>query len=486
MAETTLDFILVHDTEGYITYANSAVLRATGYTIENLKGLPLTDIIPVEYHPQQKEFSEQRDRGEKSRFLYEIELLTREGERVPVEVSSAPIMIHHQAMAELITARDISERREAQRTLVENERRFRSYVEHSPIPVFIIDDGAIIRFVNRATSAYLGYPVEFFPGKSYAAFKPAGEKEKVPRQLQKLINQGKLDDETRYLHHDGRELNAMVRGTILEDGSFLVYAVDITERIAAELKIRETDGKIRELNAGLEEKVRKRTEELQQANQELEAFSYSVSHDLRAPLRHISAFTRMIEQSPSVTGDSRLNHYFRNITGSVEKMNDLIDSLLTFSRMGRMAVSRNSVDMGTLVGDILEELKPELSGRNLRIEVGRLGTAMADRALIRLVWYNLIANAVKFTRNEKEAVITIGRETNEGREAYFVRDNGAGFDSAYKSKLFGVFQRLHSESEFEGTGIGLANVRRIVNRHGGEVWADGETGAGATFYFSLP
>ncbi len=486
LAETTLDFIMVQDTEGFITYANSAVLKATLYTIEELKGLQLSNIIPGEYHHVLKSFAERREAGEKTRFLYEIEFVTREGRRMPVEVSSAPIMVHSRAMAELITARDISERKEAQKTLVENERRFRSYIENSPIPVFIIDVEGIIRFVNNATSVYLGYPVSFLIGKTYASVKPPGEKEKVPRQGVRVLKSRKLDDETRFLCNDGREVHAMVRGTALEDNSFIVYAVDISERILSEQKIRETDEKIRELNAGLEEMVKKRTAELQMANKELEAFSYSVSHDLRAPLRHISAFTRLIEQSPVIAGESKLRHYFENIISSVDKMNDLIESLLSFSRMGRMAITKTEVDFTSMAEDILEEMKPELSGRNIRIDIGKLGTVMADAGLIRLVWYNLIANAVKFTRDEKDAVITVGREMVGEREAFFVRDNGVGFDSTYKSKLFGVFQRLHSESEFEGTGIGLANVKRIVTRHGGEVWAESETGKGAAFYFSLP
>ncbi len=486
LAETTIDFIMVHDTEGFITYANSAVLKATSYNIEEIKGLPFTDIIPGEYHDLLKAFAARREGDDCSRFFYEIEIFTRDRRKMPVEVSSAPLMVRNRAMAELITARDISERREGQRTLIENERRFRSYIEHSPVPVFIIDSEAVIRFVNNATAAYLGYPVHSFTGKNFATFRPEGQREKAPKQLERLVQHGKPGDEINLVCSDGREVTVMVRGTVLEDGSFLVYAVDITERILAERKIRETDEKIREMNAGLEEMVRERTEELMQANNELEAFSYSVSHDLRAPLRHISSFASMIQKSPAIKNESRLQHYFNNITGSVEKMNSLIDSLLSFSRMGRMAMSKTGVDMKSLVEDVLGEMKPELSGRDLRIDIGALGEAKADPALIRLVWYNLIANAVKFTRNRKNAVISIGREDPGDKIIFFIRDNGAGFDSSYKNKLFGVFQRLHSESEFEGTGIGLANVRRIVTRHGGEVWAEGETERGAVFYFSLP
>lgn len=278
----------------------------------------------------------------------------------------------------------------------------------------------------------------------------------------------------------------MVRGTILEDNSFLLYAVDITERIIAERKLRETDEQIRQLNVGLEEKVRNRTEELEQANRELEAFSFSVSHDLRAPLRHIEAFTRLIEQSPSISTDPKLHRYFSNIGYSVHKMNTLIDSLLSFSRTGRSPMVKKNTSMDEIVKVVLEEMEQELEDRNIDIHLKTLGDARVDANLIRQVWYNLISNAIKFTRNEKKALVSIGKEKMNGREVFFVKDNGAGFDPSYKSKLFGVFQRLHSESEFEGTGIGLANVKRIIERHGGKIWAEGNVGRGAEFYFHLP
>jgi len=486
LAETSLDFILVHDTEGYITYVNSAWLKATAYNIDEIKDLHLSDIVPGTFREMLNHFTSRREKGDTSRFLYEAAFKTSDGEQIPVEVSSAPLMVRGKPMAELITARDISERREAQNTLIENERRFRSYIENSPIPVFIIAENAVIQFVNQATAGYLGYRVEELVGKQYADLKAGDESEKVPQQLKRLISEGKLDDETRYLHSNGSEVNAMIRGTLLEDKSFLVYAVDITERIHAEKKIRETDEQIKKLNAGLEEMVKKRTAELEQANHELEAFSYSVSHDLRAPLRHIAAFAHLIEQSPSVSEQPKVKHYFDNITQAVDKMNDLINSLLSFSRMGRKSMKVATADMGKIVSVILDEMKTEISGRTVHFEVDDLGNVSADPELIRQVWYNLIANAIKFTRKEKQANVYIGKEKKHQRHVFFVRDNGAGFDSTYKDKLFGVFQRLHSETEFEGTGIGLANVRRIINRHGGEVWAEGKTGEGATFYFSIP
>ena len=395
-------------------------------------------------------------------------------------------MINKQPMAELITARDISERRESQKTLVENERRFRSYIEHSPIPVFIIDAEAMIRFVNNATARYLGYSVKSLIGTPYGNLKPEAEKDGLPVQMERLSKNRRLDGETRYLDSQGHEVIAMIRGTLLDDGSILIYAVDITERIQTEQKIRETDEKIRVMNTGLEEVVIKRTEELQQANNELEAFSYSVSHDLRAPLRHIAAFTRLIEQSTAIRNDIKLMDYFSKITGSVTKMNELIDSLLSFSRMGRTSITKENTDMTDMVKSILSEIESDISGRHIEFEVENLGSAGADKSLIYQVWVNLLSNAVKFTRNKEMALIKVGREEVHGKDAFYVRDNGAGFESGYKDKLFGVFQRLHSESEFEGTGIGLANVRRIVTRHGGEVWAEGETGKGATFYFTLP
>lgn len=230
-----------------------------------------------------------------------------------------------------------------------------------------------------------------------------------------------------------------------------------------------------------------RRERLAAANEELESFSYSVSHDLRAPLRHVDGFIQLLEKRAAGSLDEKSRHYLTTISESATRMGRLIDDLLSFSRMARTELNRQPTPLGEVVNEVLSELSPETEGRRIEWKVDPLPTVDCDRQMLKLVFQNLLGNAVKFTRHREEARIEVGVENGGGADLTFlVRDNGAGFDMGYKEKLFGVFQRLHSQDEFEGTGIGLANVRRIVRRHGGEAWAEGEVGKGASFHFTLP
>jgi light-regulated signal transduction histidine kinase (bacteriophytochrome) len=226
---------------------------------------------------------------------------------------------------------------------------------------------------------------------------------------------------------------------------------------------------------------------LETANKELEAFSYSVSHDLRAPLRHVIGFVELLQQdaAPSLSGKSL--QQLTTISQSAKRMGELIDDLLAFSRVGRAELQKTDVNLDELLRDTLGDFQAETRVRSITWNIHPLPPVRADRALLRMVLVNLISNAVKFTGARAEAKIEIGCAPNGTNETViFIRDNGAGFDPQYADKLFGVFQRLHSQAEFEGTGIGLANVQRIIHRHGGRVWAEGVVNGGATFYFSIP
>ncbi|HVZ20829.1 MAG TPA: ATP-binding protein [Vicinamibacterales bacterium] len=228
---------------------------------------------------------------------------------------------------------------------------------------------------------------------------------------------------------------------------------------------------------------------LEATNAELESFSYSVSHDLRAPLRHIAGFAQLLDRHAREALDDQGRRYLRTITESAERMGRLIDDLLSFSRLGRAELTKRPVDLDALVGEVRAQVLDQetASGRTVVWHVGRLGECMADRALLRQVFLNLLSNALKYSSSRAETEITVTTEIDaEGAFVVAVRDNGVGFDPAYRDRLFGVFQRLHRPDEFPGTGIGLANVKRIVQRHGGRVWADSEPGTGATFWFSLP
>lgn len=251
-------------------------------------------------------------------------------------------------------------------------------------------------------------------------------------------------------------------------------------------ELRESEERIRRMNEELEHRVQERTGELVAANREMESFTYSVSHDLRAPLRALDGYSRILEEEYGNRLDEEGSRYLSVISQSSRKMGNLIDDLLAFSRLGRQPVSRTLVDMDALIREVIEEVLQNHSGPRPRIELGSLPAAQADRGLIRQVWLNLISNAVKYSSKSADPVVQIDGHSDGNEHVYSVRDNGAGFDMTYASKLFGVFQRLHSDEEFAGTGVGLAIVQRVVNRHGGSVRAEGKVNGGATFTITLP
>ena len=272
-------------------------------------------------------------------------------------------------------------------------------------------------------------------------------------------------------------------GTSISDGYYQLVMIMFIAIVIAFLG--ERIEKVRILNE-MNENLKKESEKLEDANKELEAFAYSVSHDLRVPLRAIDGFSRIVLEDYEDKLDDEGKRLLNVVRENTKKMGQLIDDILLLSRAGRQEMVISPIDMESLVTNIFEELKPSIGDRDVQLEIKSLPQAYGDRTLINQVFTNLISNSIKFTRIREKAIIEVGSEEGKGENVYYVKDNGAGFDMKYIHKLFGLFQRLHGADEFEGTGVGLSIVQRIIRRHGGRVWAEGEIDKGAIIYFTLP
>jgi PAS domain S-box-containing protein len=310
------------------------------------------------------------------------------------------------------------------------------------------------------------------------------DRPELARAVEESVRSGKeFRAEFQVILTDGTPHYLATRGNVIYDGTgkpvrMTGVCLDITERKRAEEEIRK-------LNAELEERVELRTAELRASHQEMEAFTYSVSHDLRAPLRHIGAFAEILQEEFGKDMDPSAKDYLRRIMHSAQNMSRLVDDLLNLARIGRLGLNRRSVDLKLLVEEVIAEIQPEVRDREIEWKIGNLPRVECDAVLMKQVFANLISNSVKYTRPRHNAAIEVGIKEHNGERALFVSDNGAGFSMKFADKLFGVFQRLHRAEEFEGTGVGLATVQRILQKHGGKIWAEAEVDRGATFYFTI-
>jgi PAS domain S-box-containing protein len=356
-------------------------------------------------------------------------------------------------------------------------------VEQSPVSILITDTKARIQYVNRHFTRVTGYRAEDVIGKTPRLFKSGQTPKSVYEDMWHTIAGGGIWTGRLYNRKKDGTLyweETVITGIVDEQGRLINY-VAVKEDITAHV---EAENRIRELNESLERRVTERTDELERANKELQAFSSTVSHDLRAPLRAINGFSRLLLDNESANLSADGKSLLDRVVANSNKLGTLIEEILEYSRAGQKPLERSTVDLGKLACAVAEELAAHHPAA--RIEVASLPLVDGDTTMLHQVLSNLIGNALKFSAGRAQPRIEVGCRQKDGEEVFFVRDNGAGFDMRYAGRLFGMFQRLHNEKDFPGTGVGLAIVKRLIERHGGRIWAESAPEAGATFYFTVP
>jgi PAS domain S-box-containing protein len=385
------------------------------------------------------------------------------------------------ATAAAIVQRDLLRRRDAEKILQQSANEIFDLYNRAPCGYHSLDGNGVIIQVNDTELTWLNYQRHELVGRPFTDILTIPSRNRFKHHFPAFKKHGAVIGlEFELTRKDGSIFPVLLSATAIRDpnGQYVASRstlFDVTDQKQAETRIQELN---RELSH--------RANLMEEANKELEAFSYSVSHDLRAPLRHINGFASLLRQHAADHLDPTGVRYVETIADAARRMGDLIDDLLVFSRMGRAELHQLPVDLNTLTRTTIADLESDTQGRQVIWNQHQLPVVHADPAMLRQALFNLLANAVKYTRPRNPAVIEIGCLDQPTETVIFVRDNGVGFDPLYAHKLFGVFQRLHLSEHFEGTGIGLANVRRIIHRHGGRTWAEGKTNQGACFYFSLP
>jgi len=477
VAESATDAIVAADKSGHITYFNQGAERIFGYAARDVISRPLTLLMPQRFHDAHRQgLARFLTTGEARVVGRTVELVgqRKDGTEFPLELSLASWKARGDTFFTGIL-RDITERKRAEELLRASEERFHLMVKHvEDYAIFMLDAEGRVATWNAGAERIKGYRADEIIGRHFACFYTPDDVRagKPERLLQEAVSQGRCEDEGWRVRKDGSAFWANAVITALRDphGTLLGFTKvtrDITERTR------------------LEQEIQQHSVALEAANKELDAFSYSVAHDLRAPLRAIDGFSRVLLEEHAPTLPPEAQHYLNAVRRNSQRMGLLIDDLLAFSRLSRQPLNKQLVRPADLVRQCVDELRAEQQGRRVQIAIGDLPACQADPALLKHVWMNLMSNALKYTRKQEVAVIEVGSREQAGACVYFVKDNGVGIDMQYADKLFGVFQRLHRPEDYEGTGVGLAIVQRVIHRHGGRVWAEAAVNKGATFYFTF-
>ena len=483
--DLTRDMLCIAGFDGYFKRVNPAWSETLGYTNEELLTTPYSDFVHPEDRRKTVAESGRLQRGEET-VAFENRYRCKDGSYRWLLWSARSIVEDELIYA---SARDLTPRKQMEENLRQSEEWNRSILASAHDAFISIDSDGRVKDWNRQAEVIFGWTREEALGQFlHEKIIPPQFREAHLRGIRhlKATGEGPVLNKTlelSALRRNGEEFPVEIVIWPLKMGgetSYHAFVRDITAR-------KDAAARIQNLNVEL----KARADALETANKELESFSYSVSHDLRAPLRHIHGFIELLQGSPSFQGDEVSHRHLTIIARAAREMGRLIDDLLAFSRTGRAEMHPTRIDQREMIEHLVKDGAIEVRGRRITWDIKPLPAVWADPTLLRLVWTNLLENAVKYTQQRDEAKIEIGHREGEGKAGqtesiFYVRDNGVGFDMQYASKLFGVFQRLHRSEEFEGTGIGLANVQRIVHRHGGRVWAESQVNAGATFFFSLP
>ena len=479
LMEQAADAFFVHDARGCFLDANQQACESLGCSREELLGMTIAD---VDTAVTLEQIASLLDKVRTEGYVTVASVHQRkDGTRFPVEVRVGVFTVGKETRF-LSIARDVSERQAMEAALRQREENYRLLFASNPSPMWVYDRETLAFLeVNEAAVKHYGYSREEFLAMTICDIRPS---EDVPSLLKSVAQVTKGLDRAGVWRHrkkDGSIIFVAITSHTLEfagRSAEVVLAGDVTERL-------QTEAEVLRLNAELEARVKARTAELERANREMEAFSYSVSHDLRAPLRHIDGFSKALLEDYADRLDDMGRNYLHRLRAGAQRMGRLIDDLLQLADVSRSDLDRRPVDLSSLARVIALELGRGEPQRQVAVRITDGVVADCDPRLARVVLENLLGNAWKYSSKRADAAIEFSEAVQEGQRVYVVRDNGVGFDMAYYGKLFQPFQRLHGVDEFEGTGIGLATVRRVVERHGGRVWAEATLGSGAAFYFTF-